>query len=90
MKKPNLFIIGAMKSGTSSLHNHLNMHPQIAMSAVKEPSYFTAARPSPDSLKAYMTLFDQSTTARYYGESSTNYTKLPLYSGVAERIHDYN
>ena len=38
--RPNLFVIGAMKSGTSSLHKYLGEHPQIFMSPEKEPGYF--------------------------------------------------
>jgi hypothetical protein len=37
---PNLFVIGAMKCGTSSLHRYLDLHPEIAMSATKELNYF--------------------------------------------------
>ena len=37
---PNLFIIGAMKAGTSSLHEYLHQHPEIFMSRFKEPQYF--------------------------------------------------
>jgi hypothetical protein len=37
---PNLFIIGAMKAGTTSFHNMLNQHPEISMSTIKEPVYF--------------------------------------------------
>ena len=37
---PNLFIIGAAKCGTSSLHSYLDLHPEISMSDVKEPMYF--------------------------------------------------
>lgn len=37
----NLVIIGAPKSGTSSLHNYLNIHPDIFMSTpMKEPGFF--------------------------------------------------
>ena len=39
MTKPNLLIIGAAKSGTTSLHNYLNQHPDIFMSAHKEPHF---------------------------------------------------
>ncbi len=39
-KIPNLFIVGAPKCGTSSLHTWLSMHPQIFMSNRKEPQYF--------------------------------------------------
>jgi hypothetical protein len=40
MKLPNFFIVGAMKSGTTSLYWYLNAHPQVYMSRVKEPNYF--------------------------------------------------
>jgi hypothetical protein len=40
MKKPNLFIVGHPRSGTSSLHHYLKQHPDIFMSAIKEPNYF--------------------------------------------------
>lgn len=36
---PNFFVIGAPKSGTSSLHRHLQAHPEIFMSPVKEPNF---------------------------------------------------
>ena len=29
IKLPNFLIVGAAKSGTSSLHNYLNQHPDI-------------------------------------------------------------
>jgi dihydroorotase-like cyclic amidohydrolase len=35
--KPNFFIPGAAKSGTTTLHDMLNTHPEISMSSVKEP-----------------------------------------------------
>ena len=40
MKKPNLFIAGHPRSGTSSLHDYLNQHPEIFMTSIKEPNYF--------------------------------------------------
>ena len=40
MSQPNFFIVGAGKTGTTSLHGYLNQHPQIYMSPVKEPCYF--------------------------------------------------
>ena len=40
MKLPNFFIVGAMKSGTTSLYWYLNAHPQVYMSPMKEPNYF--------------------------------------------------
>lgn len=40
MTLPNFLIIGAMKSGTTSLYQYLTQHPQIYMSSVKEPKFF--------------------------------------------------
>lgn len=41
MQLPNFFIVGAMKAGTTSLYQHLRIHPDIFMSPVKEPRYFS-------------------------------------------------
>lgn len=41
MIMPNFFIIGAAKSGTSSLYRYLCQHPQIYMSPLKEPHFFS-------------------------------------------------
>jgi hypothetical protein len=41
MKHPNFFIIGAPKCGTTSLASWLGEHPEIFMSPVKEPHYFS-------------------------------------------------
>ena len=41
MSLPNLLIVGAAKSGTTSLHNYLNQHPDIVMSKEKEPDFFS-------------------------------------------------
>jgi hypothetical protein len=84
--RPNLFIIGAMKSGTTSLHNYLDMHPEVAMSEEKEPGYFVAELSLERGADWYAVLFESDSQYRYRGESSTHYTKLPLYRGVAERI----
>ena len=37
---PNLFLVGAPKSGTTTLHFWLNCHPKVFMSDNKEPRYF--------------------------------------------------
>ena len=40
MTIPNFLIIGAAKSGTTSLYRYAEQHPQIYMSPVKEPKFF--------------------------------------------------
>lgn len=85
--KPNLFVIGAAKSGTTSLHHHLARHPDILMSEPKEPGYFAEGLDYyPTEEEWYLGLFENGENLRYRGESSTHYTKLPVYQGVAERI----
>jgi Sulfotransferase domain len=38
---PNLFVIGAAKAGTTALFNYLTQHPQVFLSRVKEPEFFS-------------------------------------------------
>lgn len=38
---PNLFIVGAAKSATTSLYYYLKQHPEIFLSTPKEPKYFS-------------------------------------------------
>ena len=41
LKLPNFFLVGAPKAGTTSLYHYLDQHPQIYMSPIKEPHYFS-------------------------------------------------
>jgi hypothetical protein len=40
MRKPNFFIVGAPKCGTTWLYHFLNMHPSVFMPQAKEPHHF--------------------------------------------------
>jgi len=40
MRKPDFFVVGAPKCGTTSLHEYLRQHPQIFMPQRKELHYF--------------------------------------------------
>lgn len=37
---PNFLIVGAQKSGTTSLYRYLQTHPEVCMSRYKEPAFF--------------------------------------------------
>ena len=66
--KPNLFIVGAPRSATTSIHTYLSRIPDISMSKIKEPGYF-----SPDTnmnKKEYLKLFQD---AQIQGESTVAY-----------------
>lgn len=88
--RPNLFIIGAMKSGTTSLHEYLDTHPEIAMSEEKEPGYFVEELGLHKGEEWYRSRWGQEGQFRYWGESSTHYTKLPVFQGVPERLYRFN
>ena len=40
---PDFLIIGAAKSGTTSLYRYLGQHPDVFVSPVKEPNFFAFA-----------------------------------------------
>ena len=48
---PNFLIIGAAKSGTTTLYEWLNRHPQIYMCPVKETNFFALENIAPDTYK---------------------------------------
>lgn len=81
MAKPNFFIIGAPKCGTTSLAAWLADHPNIYMSPTKEPHFFnTDHKRFINSLSSYERLFEGVTERhRAVGEASVWY----LYSADA-------
>lgn len=93
-RTPDLFIIGAPKSGTTSLYEYLKGHPEVFMSVVKEPCYFARDLALDDSgnflvyerdEKLYFDLFAEAGDAKRAGEGSTRY----LYStDAAQLIHE--
>lgn len=83
---PNFVIIGAQKSGTSSLYSYLNSHPQVFMSTPKEPQYFATERNWKMGQEWYESLFHDAGEATAVGEASTVYTKYPVHHGVPERM----
>src|SRR5690554_4562039 len=38
--KPDFFIVGAPKCGTTAMYQYLKAHPEVFMPAYKEPHYF--------------------------------------------------
>ena len=81
MPKPNFFIVGAPKAGTTSLAFWLSAHPNVYFSPEKEPHHFNSDdhRSYPD-LAAYEALFQGATEDHLaIGEASTWY----LYSKEA-------
>lgn len=93
MIMPNFVIIGAQKSGTTSLYHYLEQHPQVYMSPVKEPKFFALEgepfNPEPRGpggltrikgirdLESYQKLFDGVSNEIAIGEASPVYICTP-------------
>ena len=75
LRKPNFFIIGAPKCGTTSMSAWLAGHPQIFMSPMKEPHFFNSDdRQAIRTLDEYDSLFYRATEEHIaIGEASVWY-----------------
>src|SRR5688500_17742284 len=83
MQLPSFLIIGAMKSGTSSVHRYLGQHPDVFTSQRKELDFFN--RHYDRGLHWYMRQFGPGVA----GESSPNYMKAHLWAETAGRIRKH-
>lgn len=88
--KPNFFIVGGPKCGTTAWVEYLGSHPDIYFPARKEPSYFC-----PDllpiqrvqTLSEYLDLFRDSGDAAVVGEASVTYLRSEVAPG---QIHAFD
>jgi hypothetical protein len=83
---PNFFIVGASRSGTTSLWYYLRQHPDIFMPGdrvkwAKEPSFFCDLKPfwsiKYSKFRDYIKLFDRAKNEKAIGEASVNYLVSP-------------
>ena len=98
MKKPNFFIVGAPKCGTTVLYKYLESHPQVFLSDPKEVNFFSKKELEEQSLyyqdfkpkneKEYLNLFKNvDIEHKIIGEASVSYL---FYPEVVGRIHYFN
>lgn len=78
-------IIGAMKSGTTTLHHLLSQHPEIAVSKKKETDFFVKNGPDVAAYEAIFPSLDKDVHA-YCLDSSTSYAKHAAQSPIPSRI----
>jgi hypothetical protein len=82
VKRPDFFIVGAFKAGTTAMYEYLRAHPQIFMSVPKEPMYFgqdLTPRYRRMTENEYLGLFREARADQRAGEASPWY----LYSKSA-------
>jgi len=77
MRKPDFFIVGAPRSGTTSMYTYLKQHPEIYVSIQKEPHFFGSdLTPLPGGIREedlYLSLFAGAGDRRRAGEGSVYY-----------------
>lgn len=91
MVKPDFFLVGAPKCGTTALFQYLCMHPDVFAPAIKEPNYFCedfSGIRGPRSEAEYLALYAEAEeSGRSVGDASVVY----MYSDVAlKRIAEFN
>jgi hypothetical protein len=91
MVKPDFFLVGAPKCGTTALFQYLCMHPSVYSPRIKEPNYFCEDFPAlrgPRTELDYLALYaDAIATDQCVGDASVVY----MYSSVAlQKIYDFN
>ena len=86
MRWPDFFIVGAPRTGTTSLYYHLKGHPGIYMPSLKEPNFLNEFNNTshnerrrslpvgtPKTESAYLKLFQNVKPNQIIGEASTTY-----------------
>src|SRR5689334_13552562 len=87
MRTPDFLVVGAARSGTTSLHSYLSQHPQLFLPGIKEPCFFAFEGEKEKYLKGkfsfavrdfeqYGKLFDKAGAGQKIGEMSTPYLYL--------------
>jgi hypothetical protein len=84
MVKPTFLCIGVQKSGTTSLINYLNQHPDIFMKE-GESHFFDRTELSESNIMEYESRFD--TNKLIIGEKTPSYNYLQY---AIDRIYNYN
>jgi hypothetical protein len=85
--RPNFLIVGAAKSGTTSLYYYLKQHPDVFVPEWKEPSFFAPPETGGVSTEdGYLALFEKANKEKAIGEASVVYLYAPESPG---RIREY-
>jgi hypothetical protein len=89
MRKPDFFIVGAQRSGTTAMMTYLGKHPEIFMVNDVEPHFFGTDLHRPTYIRderSYQSLFNEAKDEKRVGEKSVGY----LYSKrAAVEIKEY-
>jgi len=82
----DFIIIGAAKSGTTTLFTYLHNHPEVFIAEVKEVEYFCNDINYLKGNDWYKTHFSSKTEGQICGEASTTYSRWPHTEDVPKRM----
>lgn len=83
---PGFVLVGAAKSGTTTLYEYLRRHPGVAMCEPKEPEFFSRDDVYARGEGWYRSLFAHCRPDQIAGEASTTYTRWPHTPDAASRL----
>jgi hypothetical protein len=75
-RKPDFFIVGAPRCGTTALYSYLRQHPDVFLPEYKEPHYFNIDMAGDGAIRdeqAYLNLFAAAQAEKRVGEASVYY-----------------
>lgn len=84
LKVPDFFVVGAQKSGTTSLYFYLRQHPDIFMPQIKETDFFSHGGVT---FEEYARLFSDAGEGHALGECSPHY--LLFYNETIKNMKRY-
>lgn len=87
---PDFAVIGAMKSASTSLADLLSQHPDIFITPIKEPGFFSRDERYNNGIEEYLSLYDGAGEKQLTGEASTCYSRSSAYPNAAERLHRHS
>lgn len=73
----NFMLVGAAKSGTTTIADCLEQHPDVFMASMKEPNYFSNVSILINSKEDYCALFKNHKGEKAVGEASSSYLFIP-------------
>ena len=86
MNKPNFFILGAGRSGSTFLWDLLRQHPNIFLTSPKEPNFFCKPYQGIKNPIDYFELFDSVSDEAIRGEASHAYLSNPTTAKVLKAL----
>lgn len=86
----DFMILGAMKSGTTTLSQILSNHPDVCFCQIKEPHYFSKTSNWQKNIEDYKALYNPIGN-QICGEASTTYTFYPKFNkNIWQSLYSFN